>query len=463
MTLAVEINEDNLEFVSNSSKRKQYIRSLIDESNATSRIPNIPSDSKSYDVISVEIEYLLYNVHNTRVKSFLQDNFQIYDYAGSSKVDDFINEKYEEINEPSLQYLLHKYLFEEEAQTVDVDIYQQIKNAIDTGSDNPQGDFLIIDNQGIVIDGNRRLSVFKELTFSNLSAESLKTINCIVYESETNRSTPESNKELENKLNLQRNVQKKHHFIDQDSELKRQFNTEFDPEEDNSEELYLKIAIKNELIPPESTDTEKKNHAKNLLERHQTTMDYLKFMRDFGPKDFKLSTLKSLQIQFDMEAMRKAYLAKPNGPERELRKLFGFAFISGHKYGGLAGASYKLMNTETKFANHLNAFQVAYRCRDIDKGIEKIKTEIISQDVDEWKNFTEKVIDKRRELDDQKDIEDRNRQVLDNLIEISSTLVNTDILIGDTILNEDVHEAISKVNNISELLSQKKDALEELN
>jgi hypothetical protein len=192
-------------------------------------------------------------------------------------------------------------------------------------------------------------------------------------------------------------------------------------------------------------------------------MDYLKFMRDFGPEDFKLSTLKSLQIQFDMEAMRKAYLAKPNGPERELRKLFGFAFISGHKYGGLSGASYKLMNTETKFANHLNAFQVAYRCRDIDKGIEKIKTEIISQDVDEWKNFTEKVIDKRKELDDKQDIEDRNREVLDNLIEISSTLVNTDIFIGDTILNEDVQEAISKVNNIRELLSQKKDELEELN
>ena len=78
-------------------------------------------------------------------------------------------------------------------------------------------------------------------------------------------------------------------------------------------------------------------------------------------------------------------------------------------------------------------------------------------------NFTEKVIDKRKELDDKQDIEDRNREVLDNLIEISSTLVNTDILIGDTILNEDVQEAISKVNNISELLIQKKDELEELN
>lgn len=463
MTLSAEINEDNLEFVSNSSKRKRYIRQLIEESSATSRIPNIPSDPRSYDVISVEIEYLLYNVNNTRVKSFLQDNFEVYDYAGSSKVDNFIKEKYEEINEPSIQYLLHKYIFEEEAQTTDVDIYQQIKNAINNRSDNPQGDFLIIDNQGIVIDGNRRLSVFKELTHSNLNAESLKTINCIVYESDTNRSTPENNKDLENKLNLQRNVQKKHHFIDQDSELRRQFNNEFDPEEDNSEELYLVIAEKNELIPPESTPTEKKNHAKNLLERQQTTMDFLKFMREFGPENFKLSTLKSLQIQFDMEAMRKAYLLKPNGPERELRKLFGFAFISGHKYGGLAGASYKLMNTETKFANHLNAFQVAYTCRDTERGIEKIKNEVISQDVDEWKNFAQKVIDKRKELDERQGIEDRNREVLDNLIEISSTLVNTDILIGDTILNNDVQEAISKVNNISELLSQKKDELGELN
>ena len=67
------------------------------------------------------------------------------------------------------------------------------------------------------------------------------------------------------------------------------------------------------------------------------------------------------------------------------------------------------------------------------------------------------------QIDDKQDIEDRNREVLDNLIEISSTLVNTDILIGDTILNEDVQEAISKVNNISELLIQKKDELEELN
>lgn len=463
MTQESQITQETLQFISSSNQRKSYIRSLINESDATSRIPNLPDDDRNYDVVGIEIKYLLYNVNNTRVKSFFQDEFGIYDFTSTSQVDNFIKEKYEEINEPSLQYLLHKYLFEEEAQTPDLDIYQKIKNSIDSNSNNPQGDYLIIDNQGIVIDGNRRLSVFRELLYNNLNAEKLKTINCIVYESETNRSTPEQNKELENKLNLQRDVQKKHHFIDQDSELRRQFNLEFDPENDNSEELYLKIAQKNELMPPESTDTEKKNHAKQLLDRQKTTMDYLKFLREFGDEEFKLSTLKTLQIQFDMEAMRKAYLAKPNGPERELRKLFGFAFITGHKYGRLPGASYKLMNTESKFNSNFNAFQVAYRCRDLEKGIEKIKSEILIDDIEDWENFTQKVINKKRELDNMQAINERNREVLANLIDISTILVNTEILIGDTILEDDVIEAKSKISNIETILKEKKSELDNLN
>ena len=65
------------------------------------------------------------------------------------------------MNNIEMQIKLHTYLFEDEAQDENNNIYLEIKNSVDADGENPQGDYLLIDNQGIVVDGNRRLSAEK--------------------------------------------------------------------------------------------------------------------------------------------------------------------------------------------------------------------------------------------------------------------------------------------------------------
>ena len=112
----VIVTADNLDFEASSKARKNTIKNLIQDSRSESRIPNLSTRTTKYKVITLPLNNLIYNVDNTRVRSFLQDDSQIYDIDGDDAVDEMINSKYEEMNNIEMQIKLHTYLLEDEAQ-----------------------------------------------------------------------------------------------------------------------------------------------------------------------------------------------------------------------------------------------------------------------------------------------------------------------------------------------------------
>ena len=112
----VIVTADNLDFEASSRARKNTIKNLMQDSRSESRIPNLSTRTTKYKVITLPLKNLIYNVDNTRVRSFLQDDAQIYDIDGDDAVDEMINSKYEEMNNIEMQVKLHTYLFEDEAQ-----------------------------------------------------------------------------------------------------------------------------------------------------------------------------------------------------------------------------------------------------------------------------------------------------------------------------------------------------------
>ena len=215
----------------------------------------------------------------TQESIFLQDDSQIYDIDGDDAVDEMINSKYEEMNNIEMQIKLHTYLFEDEAQDEN-NIYLEIKNSVDADGENPQGDYLLIDNQGIVVDGNRRLSAIREVFYKNkVSASALEQIECVVLEDENGVSTRELNKQIENELNITRNLQKKHHWFDQDGELNRQYQSIYEVTRDNENEAYLTVFDINGLEVTtgrgEPGDRAKINAAKQRIDRYKLTNQFL--------------------------------------------------------------------------------------------------------------------------------------------------------------------------------------------
>ena len=117
--------------------------------------------------------------------------------------------------------------------------------------------------------GNRRLSAIREVLNSGSieARDKLKSIQCTVVTDETGDNSRTRNKQIENDKNLTRNKQLKHHWIDQDSEIYRQYKEIYDPEVDNSSEVFEEIAKRYDLDG--ETPRQKANQAKLIIKRHQ--------------------------------------------------------------------------------------------------------------------------------------------------------------------------------------------------
>ena len=156
------------------------------------------------------------------------------------------------------------------------------------------------------------------------------------------------------------------------------------------------------------------------------------------------------------------YISMRDGDEKRLKLLFGFAFISGHKIGGLSRRSYDYLNSETQFDAHLNAYKKAYRVSTTDNSINKLTTTILDKPKETWPDFTQKVIDKKNSIDRESQTNQNNQAVLNGISEARQAIMNTDVVMDNTILRDDVPEAISKVNDLIDEVKELKQRLEEL-
>tara|TARA_B100002051_G_C16745095_1_gene647025 strand:+ start:1917 stop:3260 length:1344 start_codon:yes stop_codon:yes gene_type:complete len=425
---------DTIDFISDASTRKRHITSKVRSSQLSAKISNLPKETNQYKVVSLDPKYLLYNVDNARVRTHLQDVNNEYD---PNKVDSLINSIYERMNDQDVQFLLHQFLFKE-SQVEGYDIFQELS----TGE---QGDYLEVDSAGVVIDGNRRLSAIREVLNSGSieARDKLKSIQCTVVTDETGDNSRTRNKQIENDKNLTRNKQLKHHWIDQDSEIYRQYKEIYDPEVDNSSEVFEEIAKRYNLDG--ETPRQKANQAKLIIKRHQVTNKYLVFRQNNDDKSTKLEDLKKEDVLFDMNNLTK-FIDDDPGFEKAVKFNFGFTFITGHKNGSLAGSSYKMLQ---KWDDYYTAFTDVCRTSDPEKLEDKLE-KVLDKDKDEWTKFTEKVIEKKKKNDEKSDEEDRNTEVIRALRGMESEFENLLVEYNETIIQDDLDEAKTRLKAIED-------------
>lgn len=127
------------------------------------------SETKALPVIYMDIDMLIHNGANRRIKNIVRAYENISDDPKEYKTKVVANQE-----NVSMQNLFHKAFIDRAQETppnVTLTVYEEIKNSTQ------QTITLTIDLEGVVIDGNRRLSCFRE--FSNTLSWT-KNIKCKV-------------------------------------------------------------------------------------------------------------------------------------------------------------------------------------------------------------------------------------------------------------------------------------------
>ena len=123
--------------------------------------------------------------------------------------------------------------------------------------------------------------------------------------------------------------------------------------------------------------------------------------------------------------------------------------------------SYDYLNSETQFDAHLNAYKKAYRVSTTDNSINKLTNTILDKPKETWPNLLRKLLIKKFYRQRITNYEN-NQAVLNGISEARQAIMNTDVVMDNTILRDDVPEAISKVNDLIDEVKELKQRLEEL-
>ena len=165
-----------VEKVKNTDDRKTAIKKLYDDSTVFEMQLLEDNKKEELKVIYVDIEYLIYNADNTRVRTDVLQDYEIKN-TDSGKFD---REFYNKSNDVFTQDYLHRKIFNY-SNDKDANIYEEI------GKSAYQRDSILIGKDGVVVDGNRRLATLRELYENNPSKYNFEFIRCIVLKRDPDR------------------------------------------------------------------------------------------------------------------------------------------------------------------------------------------------------------------------------------------------------------------------------------
>lgn len=165
-----------VEKVKKSSDRKTAIKNLYEDS--TTHEMQLLEDNRKEElkVIYIDIDYLIYNADNTRVRTDVLQDYEIK----NTDSDKFDSEFYNKRNDVATQDYLHRKLFNY-ANDKDANIYEEIKKSA------YQRDSILIGKDGVVIDGNRRLATLRELYEENPAKYKFEKVRCLVLTRDPDR------------------------------------------------------------------------------------------------------------------------------------------------------------------------------------------------------------------------------------------------------------------------------------
>lgn len=136
--------------------------------------PDYPGGHKSASlkVISINHKYLVHNADNERVRNQIDKEYEI----AHGDDEDYDKKFYSKKEDPSTQDILHKLCLGWARISGAQNVFNEIRNS-DT-----QTKTILINTEGVVIDGNRRLASFRELLVTSDKHGFFENLECRVLE-----------------------------------------------------------------------------------------------------------------------------------------------------------------------------------------------------------------------------------------------------------------------------------------
>ena len=204
MTEEFEFSQD---FVKPQADRRQLIRELMRNSVVNSRQIVPGGGVEELQLIVLPITHIIYNADNVRIRDKVLTQFEI-ENTDTEKFDQQFYSKRENFE---TQKFIHSIL-SELAHDPNADIYTRLKQT------QLQRDPILIDTNGVIVDGNRRMSSIRELyTESPSEFPEFNEIECVVIP----RADRQNNKEYEHQIHFADTLQLEYTWLNKALEAQR--------------------------------------------------------------------------------------------------------------------------------------------------------------------------------------------------------------------------------------------------
>lgn len=347
--------------------------------------PDYPGGHKTalLKVITINHKYLVHNADNERVRNQIDKEYNIKHGDDA----DYDRKFYSKKEDPTTQNILHKLCLGWAKTSGAQNVFNEIKNS-DT-----QTKTLLINTEGVVIDGNRRLASFRELLTTSKDHEFLENVECKVLE----LVSREINKSFEYDLHVKVDTTLNYGY-------------------------YEKLRIVERLVKQGKKDSKictilniKDSELQNIKAENQEVKRQLEFRKkwcfDAGPGkekdsfvDNDIPRLIQNKIEYDIRATSNVQRKNLDPNEKRLRttlmRALTWANAEGENFGG---STFKTISKDENLSIAIKDVTGEKDPKKALEALEKIlKATKREKEMDTLNEFSKKIIEISKEVDKKK-------------------------------------------------------------
>ena len=424
-------------------ERIAAIKEAVDDKKGTVQYSS--SEVKEVPLIQIPIGVLIHNSDNTR------NLHEVLDYTGKKEVAEAYQILYEKRDDAATQKILNDWNLDE-AKTSSQSIYKTLRNNKIQGKDH-----LIIDGEGIVIDGNRRLASMRDLYQTDpIGFKKFEQISCLLAtEVGFNKNNRKIAEQIEKFINRTKDMRLPHNWL----------STAF---RNSSEIDSIRATIKshevNEAVEILGNELGMSvPEVFKFLYKKEAVTKYLEFRKeydeDWDEDEMGYSTLSKEKIEQDMEEIGKVFFKRISPEEKDLRAKTAFTVVFGQKKGYTT--YYKRSYELTKNPKFIGSLWKEAAKKEAAKDALEVLKETLKLGNDGIKTAARK-IEEQKILHDNKSESSKNEKLVINTI---STFLNDldGLEVSNlTVLEEDVSGIIKNLDTLINESQKKKKEVKDI-
>lgn len=429
--------EFDQKYVTPSRDRKQVIRQLKRDSVRTH--PQIAPGGgiENLDIISIPITHLIYNADNVRIR----DKVLTYQQIENTDADGFDSNFYSKRENYETQKFIHKVL-SELAHQASADIYTRLKQT------RIQRDPILIDTDGVIIDGNRRMSSIRELYSENPSDfPNFESIECAVIP----QADRKLNKEYEHQLHFADTLQLEYTWLNKALEAQRLEASGKDKSEIKRQLQLVSTAAVDKLLLT-ARGMQQYNRLKKGFDANHQDNNYVQ-LGDYGNEQAFLEIGK---------VMDKDISRREKGQQSLLQSIVHFVKFEDTRV--FTGRAFNL-NQANKSHKLFDWYKKAIGIEQTSKAEERLKELGTCKDFDELRDQVERLNDVRLREERQQSEEEQQSHSKNKTKEALEALESINIHSGTTKrahirnIRSNLNKIVEAVESVKDDINDKEDTL----